>query len=532
MFFKKITLSLIVSFLLNLSLPLLSMHQIKDEKKKESNSNPIREEFIKIDEELDEDEELGEISYSSPEEKKKCEGEHEETLNAYRSFPFNKIHVNYNDNSPTKSKLMLSDPKMSDEFRDFIYSNICPKSIIDIIDARQRYGKRSFTCNAGNYLTRKILLHGPNGTGKSTLAVLIAKMFKTKLLFVNSGFLGSMYRKSEEINLSEEIAPLLKDSGPCVVVIDEADAIVAMGNDNEKMNRNRAAAIGQMMDMVKEHPNIILVWTTNHIDEIGEKFKDRISRRIKIDLPNKEKRRKILEYLIQKIEYDSDEVSKTTLEKGFTLEEKKSHINNLFANVKYCMTFGCCRAKPKLNQKDRKREEIKINGSESKEYAYFRKLLTWTVDFDSIVNITNGFSIRKIEDSLKFAFEVASLRLPKLNEEEMELDVLPTRHVILKMQDVYDASKKIKKELFSDWCIKIKKDASKMVKDHALIGIGSAAIIGIAGSIIVPIYLHHQAKKHANQLANDSKWVNYKTAFIGGGAIIIAALINKIGKKQ
>lgn len=368
----------------------------------------------------------------------------------FQGFPWSNFNEKYGP--PTKSKLMLQDPEMSKNFENFIYDNVCPESILDIIKAREKLGRRAFNCQASKHLPRAILLHGPNGTGKSTLGVLIAKKLKTKLVFINSGYLGSMYRKSEEINLGEEIAPLLESGEPCVIVIDEADAIVGKGDRNDNVNRNRAAAVGQMMDMVKEKTNLILIWTTNHIDQIGAKFKDRngICTRIKVGLPNLNNRRKILEYLITGAEKDSDKVIQIIREKAFSFEKKPFIIN------------------------------------------FFK----WSIDFDSIVKKSDGFSIRNIEEILTMSFQRALNRLPKLTEEEMIADELATRTVVLTMQDFYEICDQIRKGLAVDKSAEFRKNLGEKVKKYGLVG-AVVSLFGITIGAAINIFLNRRSQRYA-----------------------------------
>jgi len=210
--------------------------------------------------------------------------------------------------TPVKSSLMLQKPKMTKEFSDFVYS-LAPLEVRNIIESYEKLGADAFREPFSRFLSRIVVLHGPNGTGKSTLGKMIAKKLdgqeglEVKLVFVNSGFLGTMYRRSEETNLGEEIAPLLDDGTPCVVVLDETDALVGKSGDNDHVNRNRAAAVGAMIDMIKKKPNFILVWSTNHIDQISSKFQDRAdnTKVLKVPLPNMPARERIIARLIKEL---------------------------------------------------------------------------------------------------------------------------------------------------------------------------------------------------------------------------------------
>jgi SpoVK/Ycf46/Vps4 family AAA+-type ATPase len=324
---------------------------------------------------------------STNEENYKTELSDEETPNQInlddillKKFPWSNIAETYQ--TPTKSKLMLQDPEMPENFKKFIYKELCPQSLKDLIIGHKRLGQKTLSNNFARHLPRVVVLHGPNGTGKSTLGVLIAKKLNYKLIFINSGFLGTMYKQSEEVNLSEEIAPLLEDGTPCVIIIDEADALVGKNDNKDNLNRNKSAAIAQMMDMIEKKPNFILVWTTNNIDQIDAKFKDRIGfcKRIEVKLPNQPQREKIIKYLItDKKETSSDNI-KIACENSFN-------------------------------------------------------------DFSYIAKITNGFSIRSLEELVAESFLKAIIRLPKKTTEDSEKNA-PT-NIILRKKDFIETSKKI-----------------------------------------------------------------------------------------
>jgi len=309
-------------------------------------------------------------------------------------FPWNKFQEAYK--TPVKSKLMLQDAQLSKELKK-ISSRMCPPRIKEFIKAYKKLGPKAFNKKFAKLLPRVTILHGPNGTGKSTLGVLIAKKLNVKLLFINSGFLGSIYKNSEEVNLNEEIAPLIDDGTPCVIVFDEADAIVGKNNYSDNFNKNRSTAIGQMMDMLEKKGNFVLIWTTNHVDQIGERMKDicGLYRIIEIPRPNFAKRKKILEYLEKRVKNASDESLKFIFEKSFEEE-------------------------PCSTDKNWKR--------------YFHSSFS-----DSIAKKTKGFSIGNLERLFKEVLLSSLARLPKKNNRQQT--------AIFTEQDFNELSDLIKKEL-------------------------------------------------------------------------------------
>jgi adenylate kinase family enzyme len=369
--------------------------------------------------------------------------------------------------TPTKSKLMLQEPKMSDNFKQFVYKELCPEPLKDLIKGHKKLGQEAFNNMLAKHLPRVVVLYGPNGTGKSTLGILIAKKLDYKLVFINSGFLGTMYRQSEEVNLSEEISPLLENGTPCVVVIDEADALVGKNDDKDNINRNKSAAMAQMMDMLEKNPNFILVWTTNNIDQIDAKFKDRIGicKRIEVKLPNQQQREKIIKYLIKEQKETSNDNVKIVCENSFN-------------------------------------------------------------DFSSIAKNTEGFSIRSLEELVSESLLKAITRIPKKNEETLTKNKPIT--IVLKESDFNNISKKIKTGICTDKKTESNKNTLKNIKEYGLIGCAitiACATLGGGLSYLISKSSLDQAKMATEQNRKSS----ILSLSISAAGIAISALLTTIG---
>jgi len=76
--------------------------------------------------------------------------------------------------TPTRSKLMLQKPILKKSLKK-ITGSMCPYQMKELIKSYKRVGKKAFSMKFARLLPRVTILHGPNGTGKSTLGVFIAK---------------------------------------------------------------------------------------------------------------------------------------------------------------------------------------------------------------------------------------------------------------------------------------------------------------------------------------------------------------------
>jgi len=388
-------------------------------------------------------------------------------------FPLTGIDEIYQ--TPTKSKLMLQEPEMPEDFKKFVYKELCPEPLKELIRGYKKLGADAFSPQFANTLPKVVLLYGPNGTGKSTLGVLISKKLNIKLIFINSGFLGTMYRQSEEVNLSETIAPLLEDGTPCVIVIDEADALVGKNDKDDNSNRNKSAAIAQMMDMSKKKSNFILVWTTNNIDQIDAKFRDRagVYGRIEIPLPNQNNREKAIKYL----------------------QKKQTEASN---------------------------DKIKTVYDESPEAII------------SIAKKTEGLSFRAIEELHTRSFLKALNRVPKKTKEEEKENTEPIT-IIVNENDYTTVGEKIANGVADDKNNTSNKNTIKNIKEYGLIGCAITFACAVFGGGISYI-ISKQSLDHAKKAQKESLFwtkIGVYVSTIGttiSSAAAIIAIALKIAK--
>ncbi|PWY86915.1 pachytene checkpoint component Pch2 [Aspergillus heteromorphus CBS 117.55] len=153
----------------------------------------------------------------------------------------------------------------------------------------QRLGKWVITWN------RLILIWGPPGTGKTSLcrglsqklAIRLGKHYpRSKLFEVNAHSLGSkFFGESGKLvgRMFENIESLLEeedDTFVCVF-IDEIETLASRRdralNGNEPFDAIRAVnALLTGLDKLKEHPNVIVVCTSNLVTALDQAFLDRV----------------------------------------------------------------------------------------------------------------------------------------------------------------------------------------------------------------------------------------------------------------
>ncbi|MCJ1350089.1 MAG: hypothetical protein MMC33_000070 [Icmadophila ericetorum] len=139
-----------------------------------------------------------------------------------------------------------------------------------------------------------LLLYGPPGTGKTMLAKAVAKESGATVLEVSGSDVYDMYVGEGEKNI-KAIFTLAKKLTPCVVFIDEADAI--FGSRGTSSNRtSHRELINQFLrewDGMNDLSAFIMV-ATNRPFDLDDAVLRRLPRRLLVDLPKEKDREEIL----------------------------------------------------------------------------------------------------------------------------------------------------------------------------------------------------------------------------------------------
>ena len=139
-----------------------------------------------------------------------------------------------------------------------------------------------------------LLLYGPPGTGKTLLAKAVAKESGATVLEISGSDVYDMYVGESEKNV-RAIFSLAKKLSPCVVFIDEADAIFASRGSGTNRNSHREL-INQFLrewDGMSETTAFIMV-ATNRPFDLDDAALRRLPRRLLVDLPTEKDREAIL----------------------------------------------------------------------------------------------------------------------------------------------------------------------------------------------------------------------------------------------
>lgn len=162
-----------------------------------------------------------------------------------------------------------------------------------------------------------MLLHGPPGTGKSSLArglaEIVAEDLGSEVIFAEvdphalpSQMLGESQRNAA--NLLEKSLPELASRGaPVIVVIDEVNSLVTSrplatgGRDPVDVMRATEAALRGIDYLAANTENVLVIATSNFASGVDEAMLDRLDLAVEMGLPNAQTVADILRDTLQEL---------------------------------------------------------------------------------------------------------------------------------------------------------------------------------------------------------------------------------------
>lgn len=187
--------------------------------------------------------------------------------------------------------------------------------IVDFLKNKNKYQ------SLGARVPRGVLLSGQPGTGKTLLARAIAGEADVPF-FAASGSDFSGIIVGLGVAKIKEIFEMAKRNAPCILFIDEIDAIGQKRSTHSYNDQDREQTLNQLlieMDGFANDTGIIVIGATNRVDMLDTALlrPGRFDRQVYIDLPDMAGRREILDLYAKRVKI-SDNVNLQDIARGTT----------------------------------------------------------------------------------------------------------------------------------------------------------------------------------------------------------------------
>ncbi len=201
---------------------------------------------------------------------------------------------------------------LNDEQVDILHSCLRKKLICyeGFLEDLRANSIRSFSND--KKLSNGLILYGPPGNGKSTIAKKIAELTDSNLFELKGSTIIGPYEnegsKTIEKTFESAIYYFNKNLKRAIIFIDEIDAI-ATTKMNNRPNVSLLSATQTLwlnMDRVKNNNGIFIIFATNDFESLHHAVKDRIRTSIEIKNPDFKDRKNIMNFLFKKYQISFD----------------------------------------------------------------------------------------------------------------------------------------------------------------------------------------------------------------------------------
>ncbi len=298
---------------------------------------------------------------------------------------------NRKDNSFKKELSSIKEEKKElDSNITAVTSNITFKDVAGIKEIKEELEEIvDFLNNPNKYLQygvklpKGVLLVGPPGVGKTLIARAVAGEADVPFFYQSGASFVQIYVGMGAKKV-RELFTKAKTLAPAIVFIDEIDAIGKKRGG--KINDEREATLNELltqMDGFDGDSGVIVIAATNKIEVLDEALlrAGRFDRRVFINLPNIEDRKKILELYLDKkyYKFDIDKLAQET--SGFSSAALSTLVNEALLNmikreakVLECEDIEVAKKKIEFGKKDtlvltKKQKEILAIYQASKAYV-------------------------------------------------------------------------------------------------------------------------------------------------------------------
>jgi cell division protease FtsH len=182
------------------------------------------------------------------------------------------------------------------------------KEVVDFLKNPSKYTE------LGGKIPKGVLLVGPPGTGKTLLAKAVAGEAQVPFFSLSGSDFVEMF-VGVGASRVRDLFKQAKEKSPCIVFIDEIDAIGRARGKNQITGANdeRESTLNQLlteMDGFSTNSGVIIMAATNRADILDRALlrAGRFDRQINVELPDLDERRAIFKVHTKLLKYDKDNV--------------------------------------------------------------------------------------------------------------------------------------------------------------------------------------------------------------------------------
>ncbi|USK71155.1 AAA family ATPase [Peribacillus asahii] len=152
-----------------------------------------------------------------------------------------------------------------------------------------------------------LLLHGPSGVGKTYLSKALAGELGMNIISLKGSDILSKYH-GDSANKLKSYFEKARELAPCMMIIDEIDAITA-SRDTNVNGANLVNELLSQMDGYDELTDVLVVGTTNYMDNIDKAVlrAGRFDLKVEVPYPTQEGVQALLKYYLNKSEFSYDQ---------------------------------------------------------------------------------------------------------------------------------------------------------------------------------------------------------------------------------
>ena len=318
------------------------------------------------------------------------------------------------------------------------------QSLVDFLKNKDKYTE------AGATLPKGVIFYGPPGTGKTLLAKAIAGEAGIPFLYMSGSDFVEMY-VGVGAKRVRELFEKAKKCAPCIIFIDEIDAIGGKRSNNDSNGEDRKTinALLTEMDGFNSTDNILVIAATNRLEDLDPALTrpGRFTNKFCVPLPGTAKERLEIIKLYTKNKKFSEDVDFDNLAKetiGFSpaaiesllnesaiisVQDNKAFIDK--ASIDKAMFKILLSGHVRENQAERAKEELELVAWHEAGHALIGRLNGKDIPKVTILSTTSGaggvtfstpkkqglFSVEDLKNEVKelYAGRVAEYMLLKDN---------------------------------------------------------------------------------------------------------------------